>query len=129
MNENIVDAEVITAENAGTMLNIKGTEAIAENQTQPSREQIMAYMQHMRSLHNRQCRKKGFKDHIHQPVGHKLERKLERQGSLYGRVSLVSQMYNDIQERKFKDAMETSLSKSMGTTTYPFTGEDPHVSI
>ena len=33
----------------------------------------------------------------------KLERKLDRQGSLYGRVSLVSQTFNDIQKCKFKE--------------------------
>ena len=32
----------------------------------------------------------------------KLARKLDRQGSVYGRVSLVSQTFNDIQSRKFK---------------------------
>ena len=34
----------------------------------------------------------------------KLARNLDRQGSLYGRVSIVSQTFNNIQARKFKDA-------------------------
>ena len=36
----------------------------------------------------------------------KLARKLDRQGSVYGRVSLVSQTFNDIQSRKFKDGRQ-----------------------
>lgn len=36
----------------------------------------------------------------------KLARKLDRQGSVYGRVSIVSQMYNDIQARKFKETVK-----------------------
>lgn len=109
----IVDSTEITAENAGTLLNLKGTRdnAQSDQAQQPTTEQLIAYMQHMRKLHNAKCRKKGFKDHIHQRAGHKLERKLERQGSLYGRVSLVSQMYNDIQVRKFKEAKEVVAAK------------------
>lgn len=38
----------------------------------------------------------------------KLARKLDRQGSVYGRVSLVSQTFNDIQARKFKDARRSA---------------------
>ncbi len=104
-------SSAITAENAGVLLNTKGTTATeAETPVQPTTEQLIAYMQHMRRVHNAKCRKKGFKGHIHQASGHKLQRKLERQGSVYGHVSLVSQMYNDIQARKYKDAQANAAS-------------------
>lgn len=35
----------------------------------------------------------------------KLARKLDRQGSVYGRVSIVTQTFNDIQARKHKHAV------------------------
>lgn len=43
----------------------------------------------------------------------KLERKLNRQGSLYGHVSIVQQTFNAIQAQKFKDS-KALRSKSQG---------------
>lgn len=113
--ENITDVEPITAENASSMLHqVEGIVKSGPTETivQPSQEQIMAYMQHLRKMHNAKCRKKGFKDHIHQPAGHKLQRKLARQGSLYGRLSLVGEMMKDIQLRKFKEARDEMIAKA-----------------
>lgn len=106
------------------LLNTKNFENVTPEPTQPTQEQIMAYMKFMRARHNAQCRKKGFKDHIHQPAGHKLERKLIRQGSLYGRLSLIAEMFKDIRERKFKEVKENLELIVTQTSTIPGTIKD-----
>ena len=73
--------------------------------------QIQQYLQMLRKIHGAKCRTKGFTKHVHQPAGNKLARKLERHGSLYGRLSLVGEMFKDIQARKFKEAKELAEAK------------------
>lgn len=97
----ITDVEAISMTS-----NVISAEAATPVNRQPTQDEIMAFMRHMQARHNAKCRKKGFKDHIHQPAGNKLSRKLARAGTLYGRLSLVGEMMKDIQARKFKEAKE-----------------------
>ena len=60
--------------------------------------------------HGAKCRKIGFKGHRHQQPGTKLGRNLERQGSVYGRVSLVQEMFNDMNAAKFAQRKEIAKS-------------------
>lgn len=91
------------------MINDKdGTNAVVENidtlktsvNNNVSREQIAAYLEMMQKKHNSQCRKKGFKDHFHQPSGTSLGRHLAKRGSVYGRLSTVDQAFREIRLQK-----------------------------
>lgn len=71
-------------------------------------QSIHAYMREIRRQHNAKCRKRGFRGHAHQSAGHKMIRALERNGSLYGAVSIIQQTFNAIQKQKFKNAKENT---------------------
>lgn len=64
---------------------------------------MMVWMKASREAYGAQCRKPSHVHRTRNPAGAKLERKLAQQGSLYSKVSLVQEMYNDIQQRKFKE--------------------------
>lgn len=89
----------------------------APQPAQLTAEQIDAYIKYLRAKHNSQCRKKGFKNHIHRPAGNKLKRKLERQGSLYWRLSLIGELFKDMREQKFKNAKENLTNQIHATNT------------
>lgn len=101
MQSNIQDVQEIV--NVGTPGH-EDHSIVANGATQVTPEQIQRYLKMLRKEHNTHCRKKGFKGHIHQAAGHKLVRKLDRQGSLYARPSTVGQTFLDMQASAFKIA-------------------------
>ncbi len=92
-NDNVVDAEIVSESSADV-----------NAQPQITEEQFAAYMEAYSKQHGMKCRKKGFTGHFHQPAGSKLSRKLLNQGSLYGRVSLISQTFNEMRAQAWKDS-------------------------
>jgi len=71
---------------------------------QLSQAQIMNYMRWMERQQGALCRKKGYTKHAANPAGSKLQRKLARCGTLYGRLSQIAETFNDMAIQKFKDA-------------------------
>lgn len=80
-------------------------------QRQMTQGEVLDMVRATQLNHNAKCRKKGFVGHASNPAGSKLERKIERQGSLYGRVSTVGQLMLEMQTRKFKEAKENKAAK------------------
>ena len=74
----------------------------SQQMTPAQMHDMVVWMKAARDAKGKQCRKKGHKGHVVNPAGNKLERKLERQGGLYGRNSLVYQTFLDMRAQAFK---------------------------
>lgn len=96
MDQGIEDAEIIEDTGSPVELDSSGL---------PTNPKVTAILsQAAKEAIGASKRKKGCQTHKVNPAGSKLARKLERQGSLYGRQSLVAEVMSEIQVRKFKEA-------------------------
>lgn len=87
---------------------------LTTSQPQLTPEQIhnmQVWMRAAREAYGARCRKKGHVHLTRNPAGAKMARKLARQGSLYGRVTIVTEAFNNIQKRKFLENKEKACQE------------------